>query len=81
MFKSLVAKEIWLAHTTRAQVFSQITSFNPLKINNVDGILDLLTYSPKVIELYGEFIASNLTLQLQEFGGMPVQDAVVTSGF
>jgi hypothetical protein len=81
MFRSLIAKEIWLATDTRAQVFSQITSFNPLKTNNTDGILDLLTYAPKVIELYGEYIASHLTVNLQTFQTLPVYSDVETAGF
>lgn len=81
MFKSLVAGEIWLGSATRTQVMSQITSFNPLKTNNTDGILDLLTYSNKMIELYGEFIFANLTMNLQDFGTIRVRDELETSGF
>jgi hypothetical protein len=72
MFKGLLAQEQYLALATRAQVFTQITAFNPLKTNNTDGILDLLTYSTKVIEMYGEFIASNVTLDMQEFGEIKI---------
>lgn len=81
MFKQLMAKDIWLAQAVRAQVFSQVTSFNATKTNNVDGILDLLTYSPKVIELYGEFILSNLTLNVQEVNEIPLRDVYETSPF
>ena len=81
MFKSLLAKELYLATPVRAQVFNQITSFNPLKTNNVDGILDCLTYAQRVIELYGEWIASNLTLALQDFSSIQVLEAHETSGF
>ncbi len=81
MFKALLAKEIWLAQATRAQVFSQIVPFNPIKTNNTDGILDLLTYAPRVIELYGEYIASKLTLSLQEIGTLQMSDELTTSGF
>lgn len=81
MFKSLLSGEIYLKHSVRPQVFSQITSFNYLKTNNTDGILDLLTYAPKVIELYGEFILSGLTVNLQEFGALPIRPAIETSPF
>lgn len=81
MFKSLIASEQYLSKAVRAQVFSQITAFNPLKTNNVDGILDLLTYAPKVVELYGEFIVSQLTLSLQEHDAIKVRSALETSGF
>lgn len=81
MFKQLLAGEIILAEPTRAQVFSQITAFNPLKTNNTDGILDLICYAPRVIEMYGEFILSSLTLESQEFASLPVLDAVENSPF
>ena len=81
MFKGLMAQEQYLANAVRSQVISQITSFNHLKTNNVDGILDLLTYSSKVIELYGEFIYSHLTLELQEFQQIQVRGELETTSF
>lgn len=81
MFKSLLAGEIYISQAVRPAVFSQITSFNYLKTNNTDGILDLLTYSPKVIELYGEYILAGLTINLQEFGALPVRSEAETSPF
>ena len=50
MFKQLTAKEpeVMIDDKVRSMVLSQITSFNPLKGNNVDNILDLLTYAPRV---------------------------------
>lgn len=81
MFKGLLAKELYLSRQTRAQVFSQITSFNALKTNNVDGILDLLTYSTKIIEMYGDYIISNLTLEQQDFSAINVSTALETSPF
>lgn len=81
MFKSLLKGEIYLMRSVRAQVDSQILPFNATKTNNVDGILDCLTYAPKVIELYGEYIAASLTLNLQETNTIPVVDESVTSPF
>jgi len=81
MFKSLLRGEIYLSRAARAPVFSQITSFNPLKSRNVDGVLDLLTYSLKVLELYGEYISSTLLLALQETQAMEVHSALVTNDF
>jgi hypothetical protein len=81
MFKALLAGEIYLLNAVRPQVFSQVTSFNYLKTNNTDGILDLLTYSQKVIELYGEYITSGLTINLQDFGALRVRSEVETSPF
>ena len=81
MFKTLIAGEQYIANGTRGQVNSQIISFNPLKTNNTDGILDLLTYAPKVIELYGEYIVSGLTLEMQEFSNLKILPTTETSSF
>jgi hypothetical protein len=81
MFKTLLAGEQYLAGGVRSQVNAQIVSFNPLKTNNVDGILDCITYAPKVLELYGEFIVSGLTLEMQEFGAIKVLNELETSPF
>lgn len=72
MFKSLLAGEIIIAEDCKAPVFSQVTGFNPLKKNNTDGILDCLTYAPKVVELYGEFLCSIDILTEQETNSIPV---------
>ena len=81
MFKALLAGEILLDAPARAPTFAQITSFNPLKTNNVDGVLDLHTYAPKVLELYGEFIRSTLVLDSQETDMIPVRSELETSPF
>ena len=81
MFKQLLASEQYLSQAVRPQVFNQITSFNPVKTNNVDGILDLITYAPKVLEIYGEYIASHLTLELQDFNAIPIRSELETSPF
>jgi hypothetical protein len=73
--------EQYIGINARTQVFAQITSFNPLKTSNIDGILDLLTYSVRVMETYGEFILSGLTLQMQEFSGIPVRTELETNDF
>jgi hypothetical protein len=72
MFKSYLAGEIYVHPRCKAAVHSQITGFNPLKRDNTDGILDLLTYAPKVIEMYGEYITSLDVLVAQEYDAIPV---------
>ena len=81
MFKQLLAGEIILHSEARSQVCAQIVPFNALKTNNVDGILDLLCYAPRVLELYGEYILSSLTLEQQEFSAIPVREALENSPF
>lgn len=68
MFKQLVPSalapdktipDIILHPEVRAQVMSRIVQFNPLVKNNIDNILDCLTYAPKVMEQFGSLIAIN----------------------
>lgn len=81
MFKQLLSGEILVADPVRAQVFAQIIPFNPLKTNNTDGILDLLCYATRVPQMYGEFITSGLTLEMQEFQAIPLRSELETSPF
>lgn len=74
MFKSLGKGEIFIEEAARAATFSQIISFNPIKRDNTDGILDLLTYAPKVIEMYMEYIVSNTLIESQEYDAMEVEE-------
>jgi len=59
MLKMLTSGEIIIHDDVRAGVMHQIVNWNPLKRDNVDGILDLLTYAPKVLELYGYAVATD----------------------
>lgn len=72
MFKLYQAGDVRVNAPIRSQVHAQITSFNPLKDNNVDDILDLLVYAPKVLETYPHFIVSAGILIDQEIGAIPV---------
>lgn len=73
MFKQLLAGEIWVAPDCKAQVNSQISQFNPLRRDNTDGILDCLTYAPKVIEMYGDLILSRTIIEEQDFSAIKVR--------
>jgi hypothetical protein len=72
MFKMYQAGDILVNAPIRSQVHAQITSFNPLKDNNQDDILDLLVYAPKVLEAYPEFVVSNGLLVSQEMDALEV---------
>lgn len=75
MFTMLTGQnpDILLAPEVRDQAFNQIIPFNPLKTDNTDGILDLLTYAPKAIELYGPLIvASSNIIEAEEFDSIAV---------
>ena len=51
--------DIVLHPEIKGVVTNEIIGFNPLKTNNVDNILDCLTYAPRVLETYGPLIAIN----------------------
>jgi len=74
MFKSYAAGELFVDPARRTEVHLQITEFNPLKTDNVDDVLDLLCYAPKVIEHFGEFIVNMSIIQQQEMGAAEVQE-------
>lgn len=64
--KALTAGEIILHAKVKQQVVHQIANWNPLKRNNEDGILDLLAYCSRVLELYGPMLASETTIEVQD---------------
>lgn len=79
MFKSYVKGEILIHPSCAAPVKSQIISFNPLKTNNVDGILDCLTYAPRVVEEMAEFIKISTLEGQQEFAAISAEEQSVQS--
>lgn len=67
MFKSYMKGEFFVHPCCQSQVHSQVSAFNPLKTNNVDGILDLLTYALRVVTEYGHIIAMRTIEGMQEW--------------
>lgn len=72
MFLMWLKGEIYVHKDAAPAAHLQASQFNPLKRDNTDGILDLLTYAPKVLELYGHQIASTSTILEQEYGASEV---------
>lgn len=72
MFKLLKSGELLVHPDCRSQAFLQVTQFNPMKRDNTDGILDLLTYAPKCIEMYGSYILANDIITAQEWHSVNV---------
>jgi len=72
MFRALAKGEIGLHPEVRPASFMQITQFNPLRKDNTDGVLDLLTYAPKMLELYGTEILNATIVAEQEANAMEV---------
>jgi hypothetical protein len=81
MFKALQAGEIILSEDVRPAVLNQVFAFSPLRRDNVDGILDLLTYAPKVVEFYGPYIISVSTLPEMEHSAIEMSGELATSPF
>ena len=71
MFKALLSGELPIHPECLAQVAHQIIHFNALKTNNVDGILDLLTYATRVLTEYPNFIVINNPFGELANGNMP----------
>jgi hypothetical protein len=68
MFLQLLKGELWIHPRCSSQTHLQLSQFNALKRDNTDGLLDLLTYAPKVLELYGNQLASTSIILEQEYG-------------
>lgn len=81
MIKSYQAGEIFVDPSCKAAVFSELMQFNPLKTDNVDNILDLLTYAPRVIAEFGQHVITNNALDLQEVLGLEVLSEEANSPF
>lgn len=74
MFKAYAQGEFFIHTDCRLEAHMQITQFNPMKRDNTDGILDLLTYAPRVVQEFGEFVISGNIIESQEFDGVDVPD-------
>lgn len=73
MFKAYAKGEIYVHPSCVSPVHAQIRGFNPLKTNNVDGVLDLLTYAPRVVEEFANLIAIQTIEGQQEFTALSNQ--------
>jgi hypothetical protein len=74
MFKAYASGEIFVHYDCKLEVHMQITSFNPLKRDNTDGLLDLMTYAPGVIQEYGPYIVAQNIIETQEFDALEVPE-------
>lgn len=74
MFKSYAAGEVFVHENARLEVHMQITQFNAMKRDNTDGLLDLLTYAPRVVQEFGEYVISGNIIESQEFDALEVPD-------
>lgn len=71
--KALTSKEMALHPSVKSKVTHQIVNWNPLKRDNVDNVLDLLSYAPRVLELYPELCLTEIDPDFIEAGQARVQ--------
>jgi hypothetical protein len=64
--KQLMAGETLLHPSVKSQVVHQIANWNPIKRDNEDGILDLLAYAHRVLELYGAQLMTDFSLDYHD---------------
>lgn len=74
MFLQLIKGEVYIHPRCVTAAHNQIAQFNPLKKDNTDGILDLITYAPKVLELYQMEILNSNILNEQDYLETKVMD-------
>lgn len=74
MFKQLTGRpdsadptvpEILLHDRVRTRVISELRGFDPLRTDNVDNILDLLTYATPILTKYGEYLRYTTPIEAQ----------------
>ena len=66
--------EIFVDESCKAEVHYEITQFQPLKTDNVDNILDLLTYMPRILAEFGEFVQMSNQIIIQDNAGTEVPE-------
>lgn len=69
MIRGLQAGEQALHPSVRARVINQLIQWKPLKKNNNDGILDILSMAPRVLMEYQGLLLSEEQIVIQEGNG------------
>jgi hypothetical protein len=77
--KMMSKGEIRLHPTVRTMVTGQINIWNPLKRDNIDGILDVIAYVPSMINLYGHMMTMDFQLESTEYDAAKVRDIAETN--
>lgn len=73
--------EIMMSAMIRNLVIKQIVDWNPLKRDNVDGLLDLLAYMQKCVELYGSLMESITDIINQDWIGSEVVPVALSCSY
>lgn len=81
MFKSYLTGELKVHPSCVPIVHPQVVQYNPLKRDNVDGILDCLAYAPIMMNTYGGLILMGAIVEMQEIANIPVRSIEYNSAF
>jgi len=79
--RAYLAGDIQVHPEARPLVHAQISSFNPLRRDNTDGILDCLTFMPKMVAEYGHLVVSTTVTIEQESSENRVFDTLENAPF
>lgn len=74
MLKSYAAGELFVHERCKLEAHTQITEFDPMKRDNTDGILDLMTYAPRVVAEFGEYVTAMNLIESQAYDDIEVPD-------
>lgn len=74
MFKAYAAGEVYVHADCKLDVHLQITQFNAMRRDNTDGLLDLLTYAPRVVQEFGEYVVASNIIESQDFDAIEVPE-------
>lgn len=77
MIRGLQAGEQAIHPDVRSAVTHQLINWKPLKRNNNDGILDLLTMAPRVVTEFGGLMLSEEEIVIQEGSGVETIEGAV----
>ncbi|TFZ81692.1 hypothetical protein [Candidatus Macondimonas diazotrophica] len=66
-FKAYMAGEISVHPKVKAILEAQMRSFNPMKTDNIDNTLDLMTYSPRVLTEFADQLKNYTVVGAQEW--------------
>lgn len=72
--KECTQGEVILHPSVLPLVTHQIANWNPLKRNNVDNILDLISYMRKAMNMYGHLIATEMDPLVLDSGSITVSE-------
>ena len=72
--KMMSKGELRIHPDCRGALIAQLSAWNPLKRDNIDGILDVIAYAPAMIELYGHLMTIEGQILSTEYEQAHVQD-------